>query len=167
MSTKRLAVLIVVVVGAFALTLGVVLATRGDDSSGYDDDTAAAFLADCTDEGGDDVAPACECWYDAIVDEIAYDRFEQVSAKLVAQLEKDPEAAPDIPDDFLALLAPCRIEVTPTTEAPDEGDGAGFSTDSADVPEDGSESPAGGDTGPGSDADAPATTAGAEAPFGD
>lgn len=132
MSTKRLVVLVAVVVGAFALTLTIVVLAGDDETAGYGSDTKAAFIDACTADGGDDVEPACECWYAAIEDEIPYDRFESVNAKLAAQREKDPEAPIDFPDDFAALLEPCRIAVpvTATTAGETAGDEAG-GTDTA------------------------------------
>lgn len=117
---KRIALIAIGVFALIAIGIGVVIATSGGDSSEYDEDTRANFIADCTADGGDPVQPACECWYDAIVEEVSYDRFAEVSDELVAIQAKGSEAEPAVPDDFLELLEPCKLpalapETTTTT----------------------------------------------------
>jgi hypothetical protein len=108
---KRVAIAVVAAVVVLAVVVGVVIASQGGDAAGYDEETRSNFIADCTADGGDPVRPACECWYSAIVQNIPYDRFEEVSTKLEAAQKKNPDAAPDVPDDFLTLLGPCKVEV--------------------------------------------------------
>ena len=108
MSGSKKIVAIVVAVLVFVLAAGAaVLVLSGDDES-YTPETREAFVEACTADGGDDVESVCVCWYDSITQSIAYDRYDEANAELLAQLEADPESTIDIPADFEALLAECR-----------------------------------------------------------
>jgi hypothetical protein len=88
--------------------IGVVLAQMDDDEAAptYTAATERAFLDACTAEGGDDVATSCACLYDAIVADIPYERYREVSDEL---LEARPVDGPlPLPDDFEALVRTCR-----------------------------------------------------------
>jgi hypothetical protein len=114
-SGRRLAIIVAAAVLVLVGIGAVVLLTTSEDAADYDDQTRANFIESCTADGGEPVEPACVCWYDNIVEEIPYDRFEEVSDQLVALEETDPDAEPQVPDELLALLEPCKLEPTTTT----------------------------------------------------
>jgi hypothetical protein len=137
-----------------AVVVGAVLLTA-DGGGGYDDEVEETFLAACTAQGGDDVAPVCECLYAGIVDSIPYDRFEEVNDSFEAELADDPEAELRLPSDIDEIRVDCvdeegtPITTTPPTRQGDDGGGGPDLT--TPIPGD-----TGGDTTPDT---APATTA--------
>jgi hypothetical protein len=125
--SKRRAVLIGVglLVVVAAIAAGAVLLTA-DDGGGYGDDVEDTFLAACTAQGGDDVAPVCECLYAGIVDTIPYDRFEEVDDSFEAELADDPDAELRLPSDIDEIRVDCvddegvPITTTPPTREGDD-----------------------------------------------
>lgn len=86
--------------------IAVLAAGCSDDVEGsYDDATRASFLEACTE---DDADPAlrgvCECTYDAMVDEVPFERFVEIES----ELEADGTLAPEV----VAILDDCIDEVS-------------------------------------------------------
>ena len=67
-------------------------AADGDDGdavpSGYTDEVEAAYVSSCSASGGE---AACECSWDAIVEQIPFEEFEAIEAQIV----DDPTLATD------------------------------------------------------------------------
>lgn len=99
------------VLAVVIIAVGVIVAVTGSgDEPTYDDATRQRFLDACTAEGGEPVRNECECWYDAIVAEVPFDRFEEVDDQLTAeQAGRQPGTPLQLPADFQALLDPCVV----------------------------------------------------------
>lgn len=119
--TVIIGAVVAVVLVAAAIT-AVLLAPS--DASGYSDEVEENFLAACTADGGDDVEPVCACLYEAIVDTIPYDRFEEVDDALVAQREAEADGDLRLPRDFEALRVACVDEEGPVATVDDGTDGS-------------------------------------------
>jgi hypothetical protein len=80
------------------------LAGCGDRGpNGYDDSVRRTFLEAC--EATKSTA-LCRCLYDRIVDQIPFDRFEEIDRELSATDAK----ARDVPDDLAALAIGCATD---------------------------------------------------------
>jgi hypothetical protein len=112
-----LALAAVVVIAVVAI---VVAPDGGADE--YNDEVEENFLAACTEDGGDDVAPVCACLYAQIVEKIPYDRFEEVNDALEAEQAADDEGGVRLPADFDRIRVGCveeeGVEATTTTAPP-------------------------------------------------
>lgn len=86
----------------------------GDSDADYSDDTRASFLEPCVSGLGDDGRDICECTYDRIVDDIPFDRFEDLDR----QLQDDPDAA--LPDDVADIVVACAADPTGGEEEEEE-----------------------------------------------
>ncbi len=95
------------VVVLVVVVAGVGFGVSRSTTSTYDEVSRERFIAACTADGGDDVAPACECLYTAITEKIAYERFEEVSDQLTAA--RDAGEPIVLPDDIAALVPACQV----------------------------------------------------------
>jgi hypothetical protein len=82
-----------------ALAAALLVACGDDRSTGYDERVEAEFLQACTSATPE---PVCRCLYDRIVDEVPFERFEEVDRRL-----SDPDA---LPADIEALAVRCATE---------------------------------------------------------
>jgi hypothetical protein len=94
------------VVSGFAVIAFVGLAGCGGDEGerGYSEDTRASFLEPCIAGLGEQGRDICECSYDLIVDDIAFDDFEDIDRAL----QGDPDAA--LPDEVADIVAACAAD---------------------------------------------------------
>jgi hypothetical protein len=113
-----------VVLGGLALVavvVAVVAFVSGDDEepppeATYDEDVERAFVESCSADGGDDVEPVCECFYEGIASSIPYARYAEVNDELLASPPPSGEPV-ELPDDFDEILRECRAS-TPEPEPP-------------------------------------------------
>lgn len=112
-SSLRLWLGIAAVAVAAAVVAVVLLVVVRPDRSGYDDATRQRFLEACTADGGEAVAVTCGCLYDALVDSLPYERFEEVDRALLDQ-PAEPGIPLTLPADVQALLDECRSQVGPS-----------------------------------------------------
>jgi hypothetical protein len=90
----------------------VAFAVRPTPQDDYDDAVRDRFLAACTARGGDPVRETCMCFYDRIVAEVPFDRFELLDETLAIQTASTPDEPLQIPDDMEAMLDDCVAEST-------------------------------------------------------
>jgi hypothetical protein len=94
-----------VVVGFAVIALLSPAGCGGDEAErGYSDDTRASFLEPCIAGLGEQGREICECSYDLIVDDIAYDDFEDIDRAL----QGDPDAS--LPDEVADIVAACAAD---------------------------------------------------------
>ena len=98
--------------GAAVVAVVVAVLVTRDGTGGYDQTTRANFMAACTAEGGDPVAPTCECIYDELVSTVPYERFVEVDEQLTRVAA--PEGDLSLPDDVAAIVEGCVAAATPT-----------------------------------------------------
>ncbi len=76
--------------------------------SGYTDEVEAAFVGNCSETGGDD--PACQCAWEAIVEQIPFEDFAAMEARLIEDptLTSDRERlAAEFPE-LTTIMTNCR-----------------------------------------------------------
>lgn len=100
------AVGVIVVVG---VVVGVLIA-RHQPAPTYDDASRQRFVDACSADGGDPVRDTCQCIYDEIVANIAYERFTGVDAQLRAQIAAGQRVT--LPDDIDAFRVDCVARVS-------------------------------------------------------
>lgn len=89
------------------LLVAVALSACGDDASGdgYGADTRESFLTACVEDDADAaLRGVCECTYEALVDEVPYERF--------LEIEDAIEAGGDLPPEVVAIVDDCIDEVS-------------------------------------------------------
>ena len=83
-----------------------VVACGSDTPAVYSDETRANVLAGCRAETDRPlVVDLCACTYRSVRSAISYERFQEIDQ----QLRESPDAP--LPDDVVALLAGCIIDV--------------------------------------------------------
>lgn len=97
-----LVTLIAVAVAVVAL----VVIRRDRSTAAYSDRDRSDFLAACTADGGQPVQGTCECIYERLVDQVPYDRYREIDARLAAE-DTGPGQPLELPDDVRDLVAGC------------------------------------------------------------
>jgi hypothetical protein len=111
-SRRRVPWLVVAGLGlAVVVVVVAVLATRDGSGGGYDETTRANFMVACTAEGGDPVAPTCECIYDELAATVPYERFAEVDEQLTRATAS--EAGLALPDDIAVVVDGCVAAAAP------------------------------------------------------
>jgi hypothetical protein len=83
---------------AAALLLG---ACTGREPTGYGDEVKDNFVGACTEAGGED--DVCECTYEAVSNEIEFDRFKEIE-------ESIEDGSNELPPEVSDLFAQCGVE---------------------------------------------------------
>lgn len=89
------------------LLVAVALSACGDDdaSAGFDADTRESFLTACVEDDADAaLRGVCECTYEALLDEVPYERF--------VEIEEVVEAGGELPPEVVAIVDECIDEVS-------------------------------------------------------
>jgi len=86
-------------------------ACGGDGPDDYSAETEAQFLATCVGTLGEAERAVCRCSYDEIVDDVAYDDFEDLDRRM----NDDPDA--ELPDDIVDIVAACASGPVPPPTA--------------------------------------------------
>ncbi len=104
-SRKRTILIATGAVTALALAVVVVLVVSGRQEPDYGDVSRSRFIEACTADGGEPVRGACECMYDGIVANIAYERFAEVDRELSVGASSDTPV--ELPDDIESIRRDC------------------------------------------------------------